>query len=272
MKKKKRAVKKHKHSGKKGKKKTKIRVIKDKKKLKKGKVIRVSTGIKNFDKLIQGGFEKNSTNLVVASGGSGKTIFAAQFLIEGIKKGEKCLYITFEEKRDEFFSNMMGLGWDLYKYEKEGKFFFLEYTPEKVKTMLEEGGGVIETLVLTKKIQRIAMDSITSFGLLFENEFQKRTSALALFNMLRKWECTSVLTYERDPLRDVRTTSRILEFESDSIILLYYVRAKKERQRYIEVLKMRGTDHSKDIWPFYIEKGAVRVGTKPFRGEIKNLI
>jgi len=239
---------------------------------KRGTVVRVKTGIKNFDKLIQGGFEKNSTNLIVATGGSGKTLIAAQFLMEGMQQGEKCLYITFEEKKDEFFSNMLSLGWDVEKYEKEGKFFFVEYTPEKVKTMLEEGGGIIETLVLTKKITRIAIDSITSFGLLFENEFQKRTSALELFNMLRKWECTSVLTYERDPLRDIKTTSRILEFESDSIILLYYVRGKRDRQRYIEILKMRGTDHSKEIWPFYIEKGGVRVGTKPFIGQIKSLI
>ena len=102
---------------------------------------RIATGIKNFDSLIEGGFEKNSTNLVVGSSGSGKTIFAVEFLIEGMKNGENCLYITFEERKDEFYANMLEFGWDLAKYEKEEKFFFLEYTPEKVKTMLEEGGG-----------------------------------------------------------------------------------------------------------------------------------
>ena len=116
---------------------------------------RVSTGIKEIDNISEGGYEKNSTNLIIGDGGSGKTIFAVEFLMEGMKKGENCLYITFEEGKEEFYSNMKDFGWDLEKYEKEGKFFFLEYTPEKVRTMLEEGGGTIESIVLTKKIKRI---------------------------------------------------------------------------------------------------------------------
>ncbi|MDD1444138.1 hypothetical protein MEO93_28125 [Dolichospermum sp. ST_sed3] len=234
---------------------------------------RVPTGILGLDNLIQGGFEKNSTNLVVASGGSGKTIFGIQFLIEGMKRKETCMYITFEEKKKEFYSNMLSLGWDLEKYEKDGYFYFIEYTPEKVKTMLEEGGGIIETLILTKKINRVVIDSITSFSLLFESDLQKRASALELYNMLRKWNCTSVLTYERDPITDEKTTSRVLEFESDSIILLYYVRFQKERQRYIEILKMRGTNHSKKVFPFDIKKEGININfEEPFTGEVKDLI
>ena len=62
---------------------------------------RIPTGIKNFDQLIEKGFEKNSINMLVGGAGSGKSIFATQFLIEGMKKGEKCLYVTFEEKKRE---------------------------------------------------------------------------------------------------------------------------------------------------------------------------
>ena len=244
----------------------------DQKRDKKSLIERVPTGIPNFDDLIEGGFEKNSINLVVASGGAGKTIFGVQFLIDGIKKGESCLYTTFEEKKDEFYVNMLELGWDLKAYEDQGKFFFLEYTPEKVKTMLEEGGGIIEGLVLRKGVKRVVIDSITSFGLLFENDLEKRTSALELYNMLRKWNCTSLLTYERDPFRDTRTTSRILEFESDSVIILYFVRNKEKRERYLEILKMRGTNHSTNIYPFSIQEGGIVVDKKPYIGEIKSLI
>jgi len=233
---------------------------------------RVPSGIKNFDSLVQGGFEKDSTNLIVATSGSGKTIFSMQFLIEGIRREENCLYITFEEKKEEFYSNMKEFGWNLEKLEKQGKFFFLEYTPEKVKTMLEEGGGTIETLVLTKKIKRIVIDSLTSFGLLFENDLEKRKSAIELFNMLRKWDCTSVLTYERDPLKDPKTTSRVLEFESDSIIILYFVRDRKSRGRFLEILKMRGTNHSKQIWPFEIEKGGIAVKKNSFKGDLNKFL
>ena len=106
---------------------------------------RVNSGIIGMDKLIEGGFEKNSVNLIVGGSGSGKTIFAMQFLMDGIEKGENVLYITFEEKKREFFKDMFNFGWDLEKYEKEKKFFFLEYNPEKVRIMLEEGGGAAES-------------------------------------------------------------------------------------------------------------------------------
>jgi len=233
-------------------------------------VERVSTGVENFDKLIERGFEKNSTNLIVGGSGSGKSIFSVQFLIEGIKKGENCLYVTFEEKKEEFYNNMLNFGWDLAELEKQGKFIFLEYTPEKVKTMLEEGGGSIESIVLTKKIKRMVIDSITSFELLFEQDIEKREAALELFSMLRKWNCTSLLTYEENPSGDKKVSARTLEFEVDSIILLYFIREKKERERYIEVLKMRGTKHSLKIYPLHIEKKGVVIGKKPFTGKLED--
>ena len=222
---------------------------------------RVKTGIPNFDTLIEGGFEGNSTNLVVGDSGSGKSIFATQFLIEGMKKGEKCLYVTFEEKKQQFYSNMLEFGWDLEVYEKKGLFTFLEYTPSKVKTMLEEGGGAIESLVLSQKISRIVIDSITSFALLFEDELSKREAAFSLFNMIKKWSCTSLLTSE-EPIGSGGATKSI-EFESDSIILLYFIRKKEQRQRYLEVLKMRGTKHSKRVYDFSIDKHGISVDKSP---------
>ena len=239
-----------------------------KKSSKSGYQERVKTGIVNFDKLIEGGFEKKSTNLITGGSGRGKSIFATQFLIEGINKGENCLYITFEENKEEFYSNMKRFGWDLATYETKGNFVFLEYTPEKVRTMLEEGGGAIETIILKKKISRVVLDSITSFALLFNDELAKKEASLALFNMIRKWNCTALLTLEGDSSTDLKVGAHTVEFESDSIIALYFPRGKKERERYIEVLKMRGTQHSTKIYPFSIGKRGIVVGTKPYAGKI----
>jgi len=232
---------------------------------------RVSTGIPNFDRLIKGGYEKNSKNLIVGGSGSGKSIFAVQFLVEGMKNNEKCLYITFEEKKESFYSNMLDFGWDLKKYERAGLFTFLEYTPIKVKNMLEEGGGAIENIVLNKKINRIVFDSITSFELLFEGELSKREAAISLFNIINKWNCTSLLTLEEDPFyifmdtKDSKLTSRAIEFESDSITLLYFIRTKFHREHFLEVLKMRGTDHSTDMYKFEIGRKGISLSKKPVK-------
>jgi len=220
-----------------------------------GKIEKVSTGIANLDKITLGGFNKNSINLVMGETGTAKSILATQFLIEGTKKGEPCLFISFEESKNEFYNNMMKLGWNLTDLEKQGKFFFLHYSPGKVRTMLEEGGGIIENLVLKKKIKRIAIDSITSFALLFENYVKKRESILLLFNLLKKWGSTTILTYVGNPTEKFKISPNILEFESDSIILLYLFREEKHRNRYLEVFKMRGTDHSKQIYQFEIKNG-----------------
>jgi len=76
---------------------------------------RVATGISGFDKMIEGGFKAGTINLASGATGSGKSILALEFLLQGIKKGENVLYITFEEKKKEFYSNMKKFGWDLAK-------------------------------------------------------------------------------------------------------------------------------------------------------------
>jgi circadian clock protein KaiC len=233
-----------------------------------GSIKRVPTGVMNMDALIEGGFEKNSTNLIVGAAGSGKSIFSVQFMVEGMKAGEKCLYVTFEEKRDEFFANMEEFGWKLEEYEKKGLFIFLEYTPEKVKLMLEEGGGAIENIIVKNKVTRLVLDSITSFEFLFEKELEKREAALALFSMIRKWNCTALLTYEGDPLKGEGIDHKSLEFEADSIILIYYIRKSGARESYIEVLKMRGTKHSKNVYPLIIDKKGMKIGKKPYKKDI----
>ena len=221
---------------------------------------RVSSGIPKFDEMIQGGFEKNSTNLLVGGSGTGKTIFAIQFLIEGMKKGENCLYVTFEEKKEQFYENMKAFGWNLEKYEKDGLFLFLEYTPVKVRNMLDEGGGAIENAILEKHVKRIVIDSITSFALLFEDDQSKRHAALSLFNMIRGWDCTALLTSEEN-VENFNLPSEALEFEADSITALYFLsRSKDERERFIEVIKMRGTEHSKKVYPVRIDKKGMSVG------------
>ena len=237
-----------------------------KKKLSGKKFVRVPSGIPGFDKLCSGGFIDNTSNILVGATGSGKTIFAVQSVIDGMKRGESCLYITFEEKKEQFYKNMKMFGWDLESYEKKGLFNFLEYTPQKVKIMLEEGGGIIESIVFDKKIKRMVIDSISSFTLLFKDELEKRASSLELFNMLRKWDCTTILTLEEDPCEELNPDAKSIQFESDSTINLYFIRDKQRRGRQMEILKMRGTDHSKAIYPFTITNKGIAVGTRPIKG------
>ncbi|HLD06262.1 MAG TPA: ATPase domain-containing protein [Candidatus Nanoarchaeia archaeon] len=219
---------------------------------------RVPFGIAELDRLISGGVIKNSINLVAGSAGAGKSIFALQFLVNGIKKyGEPGVYITFEEKKKKTYEEMLEFGWDLAKLEKEGKFAYLEYTPEQVKKVLVEGGGIVEAVIEKVKAKRIVIDSVTSFALLYEDELTKKEAALSLFELIDKWDCTGVLTSQDTRAEDM-TISAALEFEVDSIFLLYHFKRKGVRQRAMEILKMRGTKIPEKTFAMdIVEKGIV---------------
>lgn len=217
---------------------------------------RVPTGIPGLDEVMAGGYELGSDNLVAGGAGSGKSIYGIQFLVTGIVKyKEPGIYVTFEEKKENVYKHMLTFGWDLAKYEAAGLFAFVEYTPEQVKKMLEEGGGLIESLIHKLNAKRLVIDSITAFSLLFKDELSKRQAVLALFDFIRKWGVTAVLTAEFEPELE-NPGSATIEFEVDSIVLLYYPRKGDIRKRALEILKMRGTEHSKKIFPLKIaEKG-----------------
>ena len=159
---------------------------------------------------------------------------------------------------------MKRFNWQLEEYEKKGLFTFLNYTPGKVKSMLEEGGGLIESIIIKNKVSRLVIDSMSSFTLLFEDELQKRAASLELFNMIKKWNCTSLVTFEGSPEEDQKTY-KALEFEADSITIIKFARKLIVRERYVEVLKMRGTNHSKDIYKFLIGKKGIELINKPIR-------
>lgn len=125
--------------------------------------------------------------------------------------------------------------------------------------MLDEGGGTIESMVIKYNISRLVIDSITSFSLMFEDELSRRQAILGLFDIIRKWDVTSLLTVQNSPAARKDRGVSPSEFEADSITLLYYVEVKSERERFIEVLKMRGVNHSRDMHAFTIKKG-INVG------------
>ena len=81
-------------------------------------------------------------------------------------------------------------------------------------------------------------------------------------SLLRKWDCTALLTYEGSPSPTRMPSSRILDFESDSIILLHFVVGETQRERFLEILKMRGTAHSLESHPFSIEKSGIVISKK----------
>ena len=220
---------------------------------------RVHTGIPGLDDVMGGGFRHNTVNLVGGGAGAGKSIFCMQYLIEGIRQhNENGIYLSFEESSDKIKGDMKSLGWDIEKLENENKLTILYYSPEQVQKLIESGGGIVRDLIEQTKAKRIVVDSLTAFTLLHETELAKRKSVLHLFDMIYKLNVTAVLTGEHEPDPE-KHKSNIVEFEVDSVILLYNLRKGDVRERSLEVFKMRGSRHSNKIFPMKIEDNGVSI-------------
>ena len=222
---------------------------------------RISSGVTGFDQMTGGGFKDGSVNLLVGTAGSGKTTFALQFLMAGLAQGEPAVFITFEEKKKKLYEDAAQFGWDLHVYEEQGIFRFLEYTPEQIKRSLVEGGGTVDALISQMGVKRLVIDSISSFALLFQDELTQKESSLALFELINSWGCTAVLTSQAVRVGQNDLAAE-LQFEVDSIVLIYHFKKKGVRQRAVEVLKMRGTKTDGKTVRFYITEQGVAVDPK----------
>jgi len=214
------------------------------------KIERVSIGIKGLDKFIEGGVPKGSTILLTGSPGTGKTIFAVQFLFNGALNNEKGVYISMEEDVERLKNYMEAtFGWKLNELEKSKKLIFLRtelFDYEKFKSMLE-------TNVEKSKAERLVIDPITTLSLFFEKPLEIRRSLLDLDRLLKKLGCTTILTCEVPEGSNAISSFGIEEFTSDGIIILKYYTGSLPRSLIIR--KMRATNHSTDEIPFEIRSG-----------------
>ena len=120
---------------------------------------------------------------------------------------------------------MLSFGWDLEAYEKKGLFNYLEYTPEQVKRLLIEGGGTVDSIVTKMKAQKAGYRFSNFLFIALQGRACKKEAALALFEIIDKWNCTALLTSQEIGMEGIEV-SAALQFEVDSITILYHEREK----------------------------------------------
>ena len=225
---------------------------------------RLSTGIKGLDEMMHSGIPSSDCTLVAGSTGTGKTLMCLEFVREGIRKNENCLYVSFEESIPVLVRNANGIGFDLEKAEKEGKVTLVyesavDFIPEEFLLKLKE-------LIEKDSIKRIVIDSVTSCCPSFHNSTHYRDSLAALIGFLKSNNITSYIVSEMPELFGTfRVTDSGTSFIVDNIILLRYVEVASSMSKAISVLKMRGSQHEKGIQHFKITDKGIVVGEK-FKG------
>jgi circadian clock protein KaiC len=222
-------------------------------------VERAPSGVPGLDEMISGGLVRNSTTLVRGGTGSGKTLFCLQYLYEGIMKyDEPGIYLSFAESESMVYQHGKLFSWDLEALAARNKFAVIRYQPHEIVKIIDEGGGVIRDTFEALGAKRLAIDSLTAYEMLFENQYRANESVLSLLEILRKWNTTSLVTSESptSPLKDGRGR---LGFLTDGIMHLYFTRKGIHRQRAFEVIKMRDTAHSDEIRMLHLDQKGIRI-------------
>ena len=225
---------------------------------------RVPTGIAGLDKLINGGFIKNSLNLVSGGAGSGKSILCLQYIYAGVKEyDDNCLLITFDENAESIRGDAMTFGWDLEELEKSKKLKVLALQPFDSKDLKQD----IEDAITKHNVKRVVIDSISVFSMAFKDDWYKlRKELYRLSGFLKKMGCTVLVTAEvrGEVSLDVTAASNplthdgVIEYVADAVMTLHNTGIGGDADRAIRVVKMRRTNHRRDPVPMKItDKGIV---------------
>jgi circadian clock protein KaiC len=223
------------------------------------KIERVPTGVPGLDRMTQGGFVKNSSVMLRGTSGTCKTLLCLQYLYKGITEyDDPGIFISFAESKAAIYQHGKIFGWDFEALEKKNKFMVIRYEPHEVVRIMDEGGGSIRDEIEALGAKRLAIDSLTAYSMLFENHYKANESVLNLFELLKKWNTTTLVTSEF-PVSLTRETDERLGFLTDGIINLYYIRKGFKRFRMLEIIKMRDTAHNDNLNLLNIDNGGIKV-------------
>ena len=216
------------------------------------------TDVPGFDALLEQGIPKGSSVVVAGGAGSGKTIFCLQTLYSRALKGEKCLYMSFEESEEKLIRHMQDFGWDAPDLVKKGKLVVQRFNPfditRSVDALLMRAKGEllidVEPIVFPPnyKPNFIVIDSLTAIDSAFTGkEDSYRIYIEQLFRFLEESGATSFLITETEQVPKIFSQSGVEEFLADGVFVLYAIKRGNVRESAIEVLKLRGAKHQKKI-------------------------
>jgi circadian clock protein KaiC len=210
-----------------------------------------------------GGFFRDSVTLVSGATGTGKTLLVTNFLAGGAAAGEKALLFGYEESRGQLFRNASGWGVDFGRLEEEGKLKTICLYPEAQG--LPDHLLTIQRLVDEFKPNRIAIDSLSALERIAPDT-GFREFLISLTSFIKKREIAGLCTATSKSLVGGESVSeQHISTLTDTIILLRYMQEQDIMNRGLMVLKMRGSEHAKEIRRFTIDSAGMHLG-EAFKG------
>jgi circadian clock protein KaiC len=218
--------------------------------------IRVPTGIQRLDAMMEGGIPETYSALVAGSSGTGKTIFALEFIHESLKNGKPSVIVSFNESPDQLIAEAMRFGWDLRRYVRDGILKFI-YTTDQIHP--DEHLWRIREMVESIGARSVMFDGISDIETGFYGSVRMKAYIQSLIRYFKHIRVTSVFTTETERTSSSRITDAGASFLMDGIIALENIRKGSEMGKTMLILKMRGTDHSRAIREYAITDHGIEI-------------
>lgn len=216
---------------------------------------RCVTGIDALDNILDGGIPRGNTVLVTGSVGTGKTTLSMEFLVHGALQGENCLFVSVTESCEKLMNNIIPYEFFDDKLIREGKLVFvdmpviysqlgleeLEFEMEEVDVLVDAISDIVSEL----ETKRLVIDSITSVCYRLRTQEKIREFILRLGAVLSSKGCTSLLVSEISPAEERYSLFGVEEAIADGIIFMGNLERRGDLLRTLQVVKMRGTMHSR---------------------------
>ncbi len=248
---------------------------------------KIPSGIDGLDELIGGGFPEGRVILAVGGPGSGKTIMCSQFLYNGIHANkENGVFVSLDESKRHFYSEMKNFGWDFQKAENERSFAFIDATRISQVAMLKEAlykeesrslrgkqlpiDKLIEEIranIMQIRAKRVVVDTLAALVYRFPDPVERRGVVVDLIESLADLEVTSLVTTELGHLGLERSALEE-EFLVHGVIMMQTLFSGGTTTRAIQVEKMRETKVNPSLVPYSIDRNGFEVFPKmPLFGE-----
>ncbi|HIH44636.1 MAG TPA: circadian clock protein KaiC [Candidatus Methanoperedenaceae archaeon] len=230
---------------------------------------RMSTGIEGLDRMTGGGIPQGTTMLVCGSTGTGKTVLGMQFIYTGLRKGENCLVVSFEERPDQLIAEAKAFGWDLDTYLKGGQLQFIYTKPETLDT--DDHASAIASIIEGKQIKRVMFDSITDLEAGLSDAIAARGYVQKLGEYFKSRGATCLFTADSAAGDSARPSCRV-SFIADAVINLGYRDIDMELRRTISIVKLRGCDFDRKTREFAITARGIEIAAREKRFGIQKFL
>ena len=220
-------------------------------------VSRTKTGISRLDDLLAEGIPRGSSVLVAGVAGTGKTVLLLEFIYRGALAGEKGIIFSFEETEERLLAAARGLGWDLDREIKRGMIEIV-FIPQP--NILVEGHLLMmQERVETMGAQRVALDSVSVFLHKIKDPQINREKIFQLASIVQNVQAVGFFATDIPYGSNQISRFGVEETVVDGVILLTSIEEGLDRQRYIEIYKLRNTAHLKGRHNLTIEKGGITI-------------